>query len=148
MIVYRNVAQGSTEWLLLRMGRPTASCFDRIITPSGKPSSQASDYCNLLLAELMLGRPIETPAMPWMERGSLLEDDARAEYEFVNDVTVDRVGFCTTDDGLIGCSPDGLVGEDGLLELKCPKAEVHVGYLLLEDEGVQQAFWAQIPGQL
>jgi hypothetical protein len=55
---------------------------------------------------------------------------ARSTFEFIKDLKVDEVGMIKTDCGNIGCSPDGLIGEDGGLEIKCPKASTHVKYLL------------------
>src|SRR2546423_1157985 len=106
-----DVQQGSEQWMRLRMGRPTASQCDRIITPGGAPSKSASAYCNELLCEVMLQRPLEGVTMPWMERGKILEAEAVRYYELVKDVETVPVGFVTTDDGRIGGSPDRLVGD-------------------------------------
>jgi hypothetical protein len=65
-----------------------------------------------------------------MEQGSILEHEAIPWFEFAHDVAIDRVGFCTTDDGRAGCSPDGLIGEDGGIEMKCPLPHTHLKYLL------------------
>lgn len=148
-MIRHDVAQGSAEWRRIRMGVPTASAFHKIITPKkGKPSEQAEGYRYELLAELMLGRPLDSPSYPWMQRGSNLEADAIRWYRFQNDVETETVGFCTTDDGLVGASPDQLVGDDGLLETKAPKPETHVRYLLFPDHGVDDAYRTQIMGQL
>lgn len=146
MIVH-DVVQGSAEWMSLRAGRPTASCFDKILTPTGKASEQAEGYMYDLLAELMLG-PLEAPKFPWMERGNDLEADAVAWYGFQRDVELRVIGFCTTDDGLIGASPDRLVGEEGLLECKCPSPGVHLSYFLHPARGVDKKYKPQIQGQL
>lgn len=124
--------QGSIEWMQARLGVPTASQFDRILTPkSFKPSASRSTYGAELVAEWLLGQPIEWGTDMWMERGLELEADARLWYEFQNDVDVERVGFITR--GLVGGSPDGLVGDDGGLEIKCLGAAKHVRHLLGED---------------
>jgi len=146
-MIIHNVVQGSSEWLRLRMGKPTASAFDRILTPTGKPSSQQRAYVNELLAELILGQPLVGASMPWMERGKELEGEARSFYSLVSGNEVEQVGFCTTDDGRIGASPDGLIGKDGGLELKCPSAPVHVGYLFHE-QGIGSAYHVQIQGSV
>jgi hypothetical protein len=65
-----------------------------------------------------------------MERGHKLEDRARAAYELSQDVDVRQVGFVTLDDGSAGCSPDGLVGDDGGVEIKVASAETHAEYML------------------
>lgn len=154
MIAY-HCSQGSLEWSRLRAGRPTASDFDRIITPGGKSSKSASDYCNKLLAEVMLGRPLGSITMPWMERGKNLEAEAVTYYEFMRGVETMPIGFITTDDGRIGASPDRLVGETGLLETKCPSDEVHTRYmaahidaLLGSDQSVADDYKVQVQGQL
>lgn len=147
MIRY-DMPQGSAEWRRVRMGKPTASSFHRILTPGGKPSKQAEAYLHELLAELILGRPLDSEAYPWMQRGHDLESEAATWYEFQRDVETEVVGFCTTDDGLIGASPDRLVGSDGSLEIKCPSPSVHVGYLLFPHRGVDAEYHAQVMGQL
>lgn len=147
MIVH-NVVQGSEEWRRLRMGVPTASEFSRILTPGGKPSASSEAYLCELLGELLMARPMEAPSFPWMQRGHDLEADAALWYELQSDVETQIVGFCTTDDGRIGASPDRLVGDDGLLEIKCPSPETHVRYLLFPDKGVDAAYKVQVLGQL
>lgn len=145
---FYDVVQGSEEWRRLRMGVPTASEFHRILTAGGKPSKSAEPYMFELLGELMMGRPMDAPSFPWMQRGNDLESDAANWYELQRDTATQIVGFCTTDDGLIGASPDRLVGDDGLLELKCPKPETHVRYLLFPQRGVDGEYKVQVQGQL
>lgn len=79
-----------------------------------------------------------------MQQGTLLESRALPWYEFATGQEVRRVGFCTTDDGRIGCSPDGLVGENGGIECKVPEAHTHVGYLIAGT--VPKQYLAQIQG--
>lgn len=147
-MIRHDVKQGSEEWRRLRMGVPTASEFHKILTPTGKPSKQAEGYKYELLAELMMGRPLDAVAYPWMIRGNEMESDAALWYEMQRDVTTEVIGFCTTDDGLIGASPDRLVGEEGNLELKCPSPAVHVKYLLYPQHGVDAEYKTQVLGQL
>lgn len=122
--------QGSPEWYAIRLGKPTASEFHRIITAvKGDLSKSARKYAHALIAETLLGRPLEKPpGAPWaMERGKQLEPLAIQQYAFSNDVEVRRLGFATTDDGRIGASPDGLiVGSRGGLEVKCTLDENHM----------------------
>src|ERR1700734_694466 len=133
MIVH-NCTQGSEQWLALRLGVVTASEFDKIITPKELQLSKASKkYMVVKLAEWILGAPLEAydvGAHGWGKRGKDLELEAVRYYEMERDVEISAVGFITTDDGMIGCSPDRLIGDDGLLELKCPSLEVHVSYML------------------
>lgn len=123
--------QGSVEWGKLRVGRPTASQFHRIITPKTlKPSAAQDKYIYELLAEWITGSPQDDLFIEYMERGRNLEESAIADLELQRDVTVDRVGFCTDDKGLYGASPDGFIGDDEGLEIKCPKLDNHIGYLI------------------
>ncbi len=138
--------QGTTEWLQLRAGIPTASQFDKILTPTGKPSKSAIPYMDALLAERMMQRPLTEHISFWMERGSQMEAEAVSFYQFQRDVTTETVGFITNDAGTIGASPDRLIGEDGLLEIKCPAPHTHVGYMLWK--GADKAYHPQIQGQL
>ena len=124
------VTQGTPEWLALRAGIPTASCFDQILTPKGKVSTQAERYMHQLLAERIMGHPVEQVVTSWMDRGTQLEAEAVNYYEGIREVDTTRIGFLTNDAGTIGASPDRFVGEDGLLEIKVPKEHTHVAYLL------------------
>ncbi len=153
MIVH-DVKQGTDEWLRLRLGIPTASRFDEIITTGGKKgvpgdSSSAPKYMHHLLAERITGQPIEGFKSQYMERGSMLEERAVAAYELDHDCETEKVGFVTSDDGRIGCSPDRfIVGQDrGLLECKAPAAHTHVAYLL-SATGAETEYKIQLQGQL
>ena len=133
MIVH-DVVQGSKEWFDVRLGMPTASQFDRILTPSKlQYASGASTYINELLAEWMLGEPLDATMTDWMDRGTELEAEAIRYYEFRREVDVQRVGFCTNDAGTVGASPDGLIDPNIGLEIKNRAAKNHVGFLLGED---------------
>lgn len=145
MIVH-DVIQGSTEWLNLRSGIPTASEFDKIITPGGKPSKSAEPYRFALLAERMMGHPRIEFMSRWMDRGSQMEAEAISFYEFQRDVETVKVGFVTNDEGTIGASPDRFVGDNGLLEIKVPSESTHVSYLL--KKAVDSAYYPQVQGQL
>lgn len=129
MIVH-DVRQNSVEWHALRLGRPTASEFAKILSPTGKRSTQADGYMHRLLAEWVTGAPLEGIETQWMERGHDLEQQAVEGYEFFTGHETRAVGFITTDDGRIGCSPDRLVDPAGGLELKCPAPQTHIAYLL------------------
>ena len=121
--------QGSEEWHKARAGVPSASNFSKLITAAGKPSTSAETYINSLIAYLITGTVEESYKNENMARGNLLEPQARAMYELATDNVVTEVGFCLHDTIMAGCSPDGLVGDDGGLEIKCPSASTHVGYL-------------------
>jgi hypothetical protein len=147
MIIHRDIEQGSDEWHQLKLGIPSASCFDKIITAGGQPSKQAEAYANTLLAELLVGKPVETfKKTGWMERGNELEAEAAAYYELTNDIETEKVAFITDDERTMGCSPDRLVGEDGLLELKCPAPNTQIDYIL--NGKLDRDYWPQVQGQL
>lgn len=127
--------QGSPEWFAAKRGIPSASNIERIITPKGlKPSSQADAYRYKLLAEWATGETAMDAGSQFMQRGSELEAEARAWYELANGVEVQQVGFILNNDRTFGCSPDGLVGSDGDLEIKCFEAAHHVKALLEGDD--------------
>lgn len=127
---YIDVPPGSWDWHLARLGIPTASCADKIVTASGAPSRSRDKYMHDLIAERLLGVPTDTYGGDFMERGSALETEAVKFYEFTRNIDTTPGGFVTTDDGRAGCSPDRLVGDRGGLEIKCPKPATHVGYML------------------
>lgn len=139
------VQQGSPEWLACRAGVPSASNFDMIVTSKGEPSKQAQKYMYRLAGERITGIPEETYQNAAMQRGVELEAEARMFYEMTNDCKIEQVGFCLADGGW-GCSPDGLVNGDGLIEIKCPQIATHVGYLL--DNKVPTDYFQQTQGQL
>jgi YqaJ-like viral recombinase domain len=146
-VIIHDVKQGTTEWLELRAGIPTASAFDQIITKTGKESASAERYMYTLLAERMMGHPIVDHVSMWMARGSEMERQAIDFYTFTRELETEPVGFITDDDHLYGASPDRLVAEDGLLEVKAPKEWLHVGFMLNSGKAFAEYF-VQAQGQL
>lgn len=143
-----DLTQGSDDWLAARLGIPTASEFDRIITPAKMQlASGSKTYMHKLLAEWMYGAPLEAFTSGWMERGKELEPEAVRYYEMEREVETRAVGLVETLDGMAGASPDRLVGDDGLLELKCPALETHVGYML-DPQSLVAEYRLQTQGQL
>lgn len=140
------VVQGTPEWFAARCGVPTASSFDSIITLKGEPSKQRQKYLYRLAGENITGVSEESYQNGNMLRGKELEAEARKLYEFMAGVLVQEVGLCLSDDRLYGASPDGLIGDDGCLEIKCPKMETHVGYLI--DNKLPADYFQQTQGQL
>lgn len=116
--------QGSDEWLRDRAGVPSASMF-KAVKAKGTGKTRES-YMIRLAAEIMTDAPVETYQNGAMQHGTETEPAARSTYEFITGNTVDQVGFIKLDSGLAGCSPDGLIGEDGGLEIKCPNTETHI----------------------
>lgn len=148
MIILR-CEQGSPEWTRARLGIATSSKFDKIITPARLGYSAASErYRNELLAEWLTGYPLEDNGRTdFMQRGERLEPEARAKYGFLQDVEVEEVGAILRDDRKVGCSPDGLVGESGGLEIKAPAIHTHIGYML-DPESLVKAYHCQVQGSL
>lgn len=143
--------QGSQEWLRHRMGKPTSSEFERIIQPAKWEPTKGSTrrkYKIELLTELMLDMPLATVTTAAFEHGHEWEEVARADYESSNGVDITPCGFCTTDDGTIGASLDGFVGDHGIVEFKSPlKPEIHVGYWENPDTFLDEHF-VQTQGEL
>jgi hypothetical protein len=105
---------------------------------------------NHLLAERILGRPIDGFKSQWMQRGNEFEDRAVASYELDRDCETERVGFVTSDDGRVGCSPDRFIVRSDprrLLECKAPTLPNHVGYLRAKT-GAMSEYKIQLMGQL
>lgn len=151
MIVHENVEQGSEEWFILRAGRPTGSSFKKLVSSTGQKSTQMKEYAAQLAAEQYAGMLLyEWGGNSFTERGKQLEGMARDWYEFERDCEVQEVGFITDDDNTHGVSPDGLVGDDGLVEIKCQIAKKHtmsVRYVI-ERKKPPTDFASQIYGQL
>ncbi len=151
-MIFHNINQYSPDWYTKRAGIPTASQFDKILTKTGKLSSQADDYANKLIAELFLNRPIEQNFTAYaLEWGHEYEKQAVECYQLETGYKVKLGGFFTTDDGLIGASPDGRIFDDGqmvgICEIKCPaNPAVHVKYLLMNE--MNEDYRPQIQGQL
>jgi hypothetical protein len=149
MIVYRNIVQGTSAWAALRAGIPTTSMFSKIMTPGKKKSESQDAYLNHLIAERMLGRPIDGFQSQAMAEGSRSESNAVAAYEFQHNVTTEKVGFVLSDDGLIGCSPDRWIIEHPRrgLEVKAPGSPaIHVAYLR-SATGASKEYIVQLMGQ-
>ena len=148
-IIYRDIEQGTPEWWAVRLGIPTASCFDKIITPAkGELSKSSRAYAQHLVAETIFGEPLE-PERPdpyWIAWGKLHEPMAADHYALATGTEIEKVGFITTDDGRIGCSPDRLiVGGRGAVEIKCPAPQTHMGYLI---DGPGLDYRCQLQGQM
>ena len=138
--------QRSPEWYKARCGIPTASSFDMIITTTGKQSASRKKYLYQLAGERLGGIVDETYQSFAMQQGVLKEEEARKLYEIATGQDVTPVGFCLSDCGKYGCSPDGLVGVMGGYEVKCPLIHTHIGYLLEND--VPTDYYTQVQGQL
>lgn len=144
-MIIHNVLQGSEEWENLRKGKATASRFGEILTPKKLDlSSSCIRYAAQLAAERLGIESPEPPPTFWMEYGTEAEDYAVAEFE-KNVSPVRRVGFCEVA-GVYGCSPDAIMENGELLEVKCPKAETLIQYHY--NKKLPDAYKLQVQGQL
>ena len=148
MNIIETCEQGSIEWLSLRLGKITASRVKDVLTKGRgtSPSKTAESYMMELIAEILTGNSkpfFENDAMRW---GTETEPQARAMYAVNNDfVDVKEVAFVEHNE-FIGISPDGLVGDDGLLEVKCPNTTTQLKRALSDDYSAD--YKAQIQMQL
>lgn len=141
------IEQGSDKWLQARLGKPTASRFGDIITPDkGDKSKTYTTYLYELLGELLAGDKDEVYKSQWMDRGNELEAQAREKYEFLKDITIETVGIVFNDDFTIGASPDGLIGKNAGIEIKCPKSSTIVKYML--EDRLPLTYKPQVQGNL
>ena len=140
--------QGSEEWLKARLGIPTATGFENIVTAMGKKSSGQIKYMAELIEESILGLQDSTFKSNFMERGNQLEPLARSAYEFITGNDVIQVGGVYLDENKeVMVSPDGLIPElKKGLELKCPKMSTHIRYLL--EGGVPAEYIVQVQANL
>lgn len=137
--IYRDIEQGTDEWLELRVGRLTSSKLGEFIYTKGKDKyglgAKMIPKVNEVAAEIHTGISDSggyTSAK--MDRGSELEFFVRERYSEDNFVTVEEVGFATYG-RYIGDSPDGLIGKDGCLEIKCRMLYLHFAILKAKLEG-------------
>lgn len=125
--------QGSTEWHEARLGRVTASRINDVMAKlkSGDEPASRANYRVQLVTERITGRPTEMFTTASMKWGTETEPFARSAYEAENCVIVQQVGFINHPSiPMCGASPDGLVGDDGLIEIKCPDSRTHLEYLI------------------
>jgi len=138
--------QGSPEWLAARVGKVGASRVHEIVanTKSG-PSAMRTNYHAELVAERLTGQPAEKFTSGPMQWGNDNEAGARDMYSFARSVCVERVGLVLHPAiSMAMASPDGLVGDEGLVEIKCPNTATHIETLLSEgvaDRYVKQMQW-------
>jgi hypothetical protein len=121
--------QNSPEWLRARAGLVTASAFKDVMA-KGEGKTRRT-YMLKLAGEIISGEPAESYSNVHTERGHAMEDDARNFYSLIKDVEPERVGFIVN--GRKGCSPDSLIGDKGMLEVKTKLPHLLIE-VLLKDE--------------
>lgn len=146
MEIFDEIEQGTDAWRQLRAGIPTASVFSCLLASgrSGGESKTRQTLLYKLAGERLTGEPSENYTNAYMERGHAMEDEARQHYSFVRDCEPKRVGFIRN--GKCGCSPDALVGEDGMLEIKTASPHILIPILLKGEAPPEHK--AQLQGNL
>lgn len=137
-----DIEQGEDAWFQARLGIPTASKFATVMA-KGEGKTR-SEYLRRLAGEILTGEPSETFKNEHMERGKLMEDEARETYAFIETAEIKRVGFIRN--GKRGASPDSLVGNNGGLEIKT--AMPHIQIDRLERNRLPPEHRAQVQGNL
>lgn len=143
-----NIIQGSPEWFAIRIGKVTASRVADIIakTKTGYSTSRAN-YAAQLVAERLTGTVQDSYTNGAMQHGIDTEPEARAAYEFYTNAHVVEVGFVPHPAiGMTGASPDGLIGDGGMVEIKCPNTATHIE--TLRGASVPGKYQTQIQWQL
>ena len=131
-MIILDVEQGSEEWFAARVGVPSASIFDKIVTSKGALSTSKQKLIYKLAGERVIGAKEDGYTNGAMQRGIDLEPEARALFELITGLEVEEVGLCYYDEQKDrSCSPDGhIVKEKEGLEIKCPELQTHVEYLI------------------
>ena len=161
-----NVKQGTEQWFQARCGIVTASEFDNLVTPTWKPRAgeMVKSYMHRKLAERWRGEPLHSWAGNAAEQGSIREDEAVGVYGYEqwteHGLVWKVVGFITSDDGRMGCSPDSILATGSTaptfdpaldvfvrgIESKCPEPQTHVKYLLSGE--LPKEYAAQVQGSM
>lgn len=143
-MIIHNFEQGSDEWYNIRLGKITASKIKDVLA---KGQGKTRDmYMRELCSEILTGLKDDGYTNAAMDFGKETEENALNAYSLVTDLEVESVGFVEHESGRMGCSPDGLVGEDGLIEIKCPKTTTHIQTVI--DDKVPTPYIKQMQFQL
>jgi hypothetical protein len=140
--------QGTDEWRLARLGIPTASSFATVLASGrgGAESKTRAKYMRQLAGEIITGKPMETYTNVHMERGKVMEAEARNFYSLVEGVEPQRVGFIKR--GKAGCSPDSLIDTNGMLEIKTALPDIILEYMEAGPTWFPPQHVAQCQGQM
>ena len=142
-MIIHDIQQCTEEWLKVRLGKVTASRFSDVMAKGAGKTRKS--YMIQLAAEIMTGEPQNGYSSAAMEWGTEQEPFARQYYETIHDCPVEQVGFIELNEW-VGVSPDGLVGADGDVEIKCPNTSTHIATILADK--VPTTHKPQIQGQL
>ena len=140
--------QGDAEWLAVRCGCVSSSRIAAVTAKRQRGTGELAartDYRQDLVIERLTGNSTDSYVSPAMEWGVETEPLARAAYEIKTSATVERVGFVLHPTiKWAGASPDGLVADDGLVEIKCPNSSTHLSYIMgrvVPEEYRPQIMW-------
>jgi len=130
-MIHVPVEQNTEEWFALKLGRPSASNADKIVTMDGKPSKQREGYMNELVAEIIRGARYDNGySNPEMQIGNERQEESKKLYELMHECEVTPGGVCFPDERKrLICSPDGLILGSHGLEMKNPMPKTQVAYL-------------------
>lgn len=142
-MIWHHIEQNSEAWDKLRIGKFTASSFGDLF--SGKSTLTYKKAINEVAFGILTGDAPENFTNQWMERGHEIEPLAKSEYEMLTFNTVQPGGFFELNE-FVGASPDGVIDEDGLLEIKCPAANTVIEYLLKKE--LPSIYFWQVHGQM
>jgi putative phage-type endonuclease len=148
-MIIHNCEQGSEEWKKIRIGKVTMSRASDILAKGvgSAPSKTRQGYLYEIASEVLTGQMKDSYTNAAMEYGTLTEPLARAAYQQSETVDVQQVGFVEHGDFHgVGCSPDGILGDDGLLEIKCPNTSTQIQRVLSGE--FPSEYQAQVQGQL
>jgi hypothetical protein len=146
-VIIVDCQQNTPQWDKVRLGIPTASEFDRIITTTRTRSKEREKYLYELAGEKITGKRKKKYKNDAMDRGHEREDESRKTYEFITGNEVNLVGFCFFDEKKdFGCSPDGLIGEDGGFETKDTEPHIQLKRLDIGWSGMEH--FQQVQGGL
>lgn len=144
---HEEIPQGSPEWFDVRKAMPTASMFSAVMAkpgPRGGIAKTRQTYLYKLAGEILTDEPMESWSNAHMERGKEREAEARTMYTVMKEVAPEQVGFVVN--GNCGCSPDSLVGDDGMLEIKDAMPHIQIERLLANRLPPEHV--AQVQGQM
>lgn len=151
MTVYKDIEQGTPEWLALRKGKPTASVFSRIVTPAKLELAKGHDsLIDDLIAQTFVPDFDPVPETYWIKRGKEMEPQARLKFQILTGAKLEQVGFCLHPNGILGCSPDSLIASsEGYIEgaeIKCPAPNTHVAWM--REGGLPEEHKLQVHGSM
>jgi len=148
--IFMDIQQGSDEWFQMRLGKVTASKIADLMSKikSGE-SAGRKKLKNELVRERLTGKRVQGYTNAAMERGTALEPLARASYEVKRGLFVDQIAFVNHPViSMAGCSPDGMIGSDGLIEIKCPLPDNHLEHFINDGKDLVSRYYAQVQFQM